>query len=412
MSKQQAIQLAFELSKSFEGFRDQAYPDPLTGGDPITNGYGSTRDERGRPWRLGDPITESRAANLKRAEMERIWTIQSNRIPRWERMHSHKQAALLSFSYNLGAHWMGSQGFETLSRNIKDGAYILVPETLRLYRNPSSTVEAGLLRRRIAEGELWQRGLDASLSAAEQPPRERPIKLLNCALYWRGLPHQVEASGWLDRLLVNAPAMPLFASKYRDGVVNSQPITLANALRYYDERPHQAEALDWLENQISDNTLTQFAKRWRADTDQRIPAPELSQQIDWNNPAQRISEFFTVGEVTRNDPRRIPKDEQTRLNILLHARNLDEVRRAWGSPILVTSWYRPPAVNAAVGGVSNSQHIRGTATDSFPANGQAYRYEQWLDRTAWATKAVGYGVKNGRGFTHLDERAGRFRWDY
>ena len=30
-----------------------------------------------------------------------------------------------------------------------------IPETLKLYRNPGSNVEAGLLRRRVAEGKLW-----------------------------------------------------------------------------------------------------------------------------------------------------------------------------------------------------------------------------------------------------------------
>ncbi|WP_353743953.1 D-Ala-D-Ala carboxypeptidase family metallohydrolase [Microcystis sp. LSC13-02] len=28
---------------------------------------------------------------------------------------------------------------------------------------------------------------------------------------------------------------------------------------------------------------------------------------------------------------------------------LDKIREEWGSPILITSWYRPQAVNRAVG---------------------------------------------------------------
>lgn len=31
-----------------------------------------------------------------------------------------------------------------------------IPKTLEMYRNPGSNVEAGLLRRRKAEGELWK----------------------------------------------------------------------------------------------------------------------------------------------------------------------------------------------------------------------------------------------------------------
>jgi hypothetical protein len=33
-----------------------------------------------------------------------------------------------------------------------------VPEALKLYRNPGTNVEKGLLRRRIAEGDAWKKG--------------------------------------------------------------------------------------------------------------------------------------------------------------------------------------------------------------------------------------------------------------
>ncbi|MBQ8078006.1 MAG: hypothetical protein IJ235_06460 [Eubacterium sp.] len=42
---------------------------------------------------------------------------------------------------------------------------------------------------------------------------------------------------------------------------------------------------------------------------------------------------------------------------------LDPARREYGSYILVNSGYRSPALNAAVGGVSNSQHLTGEAAD-------------------------------------------------
>ena len=42
---------------------------------------------------------------------------------------------------------------------------------------------------------------------------------------------------------------------------------------------------------------------------------------------------------------------------------LDPLRELWGAPIYVNSGYRSPAVNAAVGGVKNSQHLRGEAAD-------------------------------------------------
>ncbi|MDE5944363.1 MAG: peptidase M15 [Rikenella sp.] len=42
---------------------------------------------------------------------------------------------------------------------------------------------------------------------------------------------------------------------------------------------------------------------------------------------------------------------------------LDPIRAAWGAPIAVNSGYRSPKLNAAVGGVSTSQHLRGEAAD-------------------------------------------------
>ncbi|WP_298061421.1 D-Ala-D-Ala carboxypeptidase family metallohydrolase [uncultured Rikenella sp.] len=42
---------------------------------------------------------------------------------------------------------------------------------------------------------------------------------------------------------------------------------------------------------------------------------------------------------------------------------LDPIRAVWGGPIAVNSGYRSPKLNAAVGGVSTSQHLKGEAAD-------------------------------------------------
>ena len=39
-------------------------------------------------------------------------------------------------------------------------------------------------------------------------------------------------------------------------------------------------------------------------------------------------------------------------------------------------------------------------------------FEQWLDSKMWAKRALGYGCKANLGFTHVDPREGRIRWDY
>ena len=70
-------------------------------------------------------------------------------------MNDNQRGALLSFAYNLGARFYGSGGFGTISRHLRVKNWSAVPEALKMYRNPGSKVEAGLLRRRKAEGKLW-----------------------------------------------------------------------------------------------------------------------------------------------------------------------------------------------------------------------------------------------------------------
>lgn len=71
---------------------------------------------------------------------------------------------------------------------------------------------------------------------------------------------------------------------------------------------------------------------------------------------------FTWGEATK-DATRIPETVTIVNNIIALARELQKVRNQIGVPFIVNSWYRPPAINSAVGGVSNSQHLYGKAVD-------------------------------------------------
>jgi hypothetical protein len=71
---------------------------------------------------------------------------------------------------------------------------------------------------------------------------------------------------------------------------------------------------------------------------------------------------FTWGEATK-DATRIPATVTIVNNIIALARELQKVRDQIGRPFIINSWYRPPAVNQAVGGVPNSQHLTGKAVD-------------------------------------------------
>ena len=47
------------------------------------------------------------------------------------------------------------QVFDTITRVLKEHEWDKVPDAMYLYRNPGSSVEEGLARRRKAEGDLW-----------------------------------------------------------------------------------------------------------------------------------------------------------------------------------------------------------------------------------------------------------------
>lgn len=144
-----------KLIKEFEGCKLKAYPDPRTGGLPITIGWGTTRKRDGSRFKLGDAITQSEADALLNLELEGHFIPVLQKIPYWNEMNDNQRGALLSFGYNLGANFYGSEGFFTISRHLKDRNWTMIPKTLEMYRNPGSNVEAGLLRRRKAEGKLW-----------------------------------------------------------------------------------------------------------------------------------------------------------------------------------------------------------------------------------------------------------------
>ena len=88
-------------------------------------------------------------------------------------------------------------------------------------------------------------------------------------------------------------------------------------------------------------------------------------------------------------------------------RDRDRIRERLGVPITVNSGYRCPEHNAEVGGVSDSQHVLGTAAD--------ITYDgvdvDTLAEIAEECGADGIGKYYHQDFVHVDVRGYAARWD-
>ena len=144
---------AAALIREFEGFSSVVYKCPA--GVP-TIGWGTTRWPDGAAVKIGDTITRDAADGLLDNMLEtQVVPALAKSIPGWKTLSAQRQNALISFAYNVGWHFYGSEGFETISKCLRESDYDGVPAALMLYINPGSNVKAGLRRRREAEGKLW-----------------------------------------------------------------------------------------------------------------------------------------------------------------------------------------------------------------------------------------------------------------
>lgn len=84
--------------------------------------------------------------------------------------------------------------------------------------------------------------------------------------------------------------------------------------------------------------------------------------------------------------------DSARQNLASLAQLLERVRSAGGGvPMLVTSGYRSPAHNAAVGGSKSSQHVTGSAADFRVIGRSGARLEEWASQVFRALPRQSYG---------------------
>ena len=89
--------------------------------------------------------------------------------------------------------------------------------------------------------------------------------------------------------------------------------------------------------------------------------------------------YFTIKELTasataqREGIDNTPTESAYHLLHVLVEQLLDPIREAWGEPIVVSSGYRCPELNALVGGATHSHHLLGCAADLIAGNRDDHR---------------------------------------
>jgi GH24 family phage-related lysozyme (muramidase) len=102
----------------------QAYPDPLSGGLPITIGWGSYHANLNgiSSFSLGDKDIHRHKLQMMLLifQIKNEFLPKLSKIPYWSEMSDGKRGALLSFAYNLGASFYGSGNFNTITEKTEE----------------------------------------------------------------------------------------------------------------------------------------------------------------------------------------------------------------------------------------------------------------------------------------------------
>jgi lysozyme len=140
-----------DLIKKYEGFEAKAYPDPGTGAEPITIGYGSTRYANGDKVKLGDVVTLQEAERLLIIDLERRYKAIQAWLP--DKINQNQVDAVLSFVYNCG---IGAFEKSTMRKKIYRNPFdqTIRNEFMRWVR-AGGKVMKGLVNRRKAEADLY-----------------------------------------------------------------------------------------------------------------------------------------------------------------------------------------------------------------------------------------------------------------
>ncbi len=141
-------QATIDLIKRNEGCVLDAYPDPATGGDPWTIGYGHTGPDVAE----GLSITQERAEELLRQDLGRFQDGVDDLIAENATISDSQYGAMVSLAFNIG---LGNFRASSVLRDHNAGDNQAAADAFRMWNKAAGKVMNGLTRRREEERTLY-----------------------------------------------------------------------------------------------------------------------------------------------------------------------------------------------------------------------------------------------------------------
>lgn len=354
---------AAALLEKFEGVEVESYLDPK--GVP-TICTGLTSYSNGDPVRMGDVCFAAICTEYTKEQIERDVLPEVSKIPGWDLLGPSRQAALISFAWNMSFDFYEKPEFENLKEALKEGsmhpeAYEDVPYILGLYTKSYGEQLPGLMYRREMESNEW---------------RKESV-----------IPIHLKASQ--DTYLKKAAISHYQLSESGKQFVEVEEELLVSRLEEIPRDNHCWITLigsgeKWIINQA----------HWRERNANNFIIKK-EDKVNWHVLEDRVGKYITVGEILQYDPRRAPVEgEKDEINLLRLAAQFDLIREAWGAPIGIMGAYRPEEK------VKDNYHSKGMALDIYPVQDDLVEFCRWLSRR-WTG---GFLPNKGKEYVHIDIR--------
>ena len=123
----------------------------------------------------------------------------------------------------------------------------------------------------------------------------------------------------------------------------------------------------------------------------------------------KLTKNFSKYEFDSKDGSEMPIEVIENIKIL--AENLQALRNELKQPIKINSGYRSPEHNAKIGGVKNSQHVKGKASDIFVNGMTPKEVAEQIELLIEKGEMMQGGIGVYDSFVHYDIRGKKARWN-